>query len=309
MNSDDLSFFSLVVDSGSISAAALTSGCDASTISRRVAQLERSAGARLFTRSGRGVTLTPQGHELLKYAREVNALIESARVALSTSSRQGPARIHIAAQPTIAKVLFASLFHAIRERYPTSEIHFVEALGSKVLADLQAGQVDIAVMYKPEHPGSLACEPLLYEKLYLLTPIDSKVTAEQVRAKGLAGIPLILPSTHHGLRVLVQAMGARQGYVPNVVLQSDSSTATTLELVAHSCGCTVKPLAAAEAEIAGGRIRAFPLEEDGFERCIALVLGRTEIAPADLWALSGLVRETTTGLVRSGAWRGARLAN
>lgn len=308
MNSDDLKFFSLVVDSGSISAAALASGCDASTISRRITQLERSVGTRLFSRSGRGVALTPQGHELLTYAREVNSLIDSARLAMSQNSRQGPACIRIAAQPTIAKVLFGPLYHGIRKRYPLSQIHFVEGLASRILADLQAGRIDIAVMYKPEHPGSLAYEPLLYEKLYLLAPATSEMTAEQVRTSGLAGIPLVLPGTHHGLRALVQAVGARHGYEPNVVLQSDSSTATTLELVARGCGCTVKPLAAAEADVAAGRLRAFPLDGDEFERCIALVLGKTEIAPADLWILNGLTRDVAVELVEAHAWRGARRA-
>src|SRR5258706_876171 len=140
MNSDDLKFFSLVVDLGSISAAALDCGCDASTISRRVTQLEQSVGTRLFIRGGRGVTLTPQGHELLNYARQVNSLIDSARVAISNINRQGPARIRIAAQPTIAKVLFGALFHGIRGRYPFSQIHFMQALSAKILPDLQTGQ-------------------------------------------------------------------------------------------------------------------------------------------------------------------------
>ena len=190
MNSDDLKFFSLVVESGSISAAALTGGCDASTISRRITQLEKSVGTRLFSRSGRGVTLTPQGQELLSYARQVASLIDSARAAISSTNRQGPARIRIGAQPTIAKVLFGALFHTIHNRYPSSQIHFTEGSASKVLAELQAGNIDIAVVYKPEYPGNLAYEPLLYEKLYLLTPTNSDVTAEQVRANGLAGIPL-----------------------------------------------------------------------------------------------------------------------
>jgi LysR family nitrogen assimilation transcriptional regulator len=309
MNSDDLAFFSLVVDSGSISAAALANGCDASTLSRRITQLEKSVGTRLFSRSGRGVTLTAQGHELLSYARQVTSLIESARKAASSKNRQGPARIRIAAQPTIAKVLFAALFHAIHDRFPTSQIHFTEGSASKVLTELQAGNIDVAVVYKPEHPGNLTYEPLLFEKLYLLTPTDSDVTPEQVRANGLAGIPLVLPSTPHGQRLLVQAMAARRGYVPNIVLQCDSSIALRLDLVANGCGCTVLPLAAAEADIAAGRLLGFPLEEEGSERCIALVLGKTDIPSTDLWVLNSFIRDLSTHLVKTARWHGARLAS
>lgn len=308
MNSDDLKFFCLVVESGSISAAALAGGCDASTISRHVTQLEKSVGVRLFSRSGRGVTLTPQGQDLLNYARQVAALLDSAKAAMSITHRQGPARIRIAAQPTIAKVMFGALFHAIRERFASSQIHFTEGSASKLLAELQAGNIDVAVLYKPEHPGSLVYEPLLFEKLYLLAPTDSAVTAEQVRVNGLAGVPLILPSTHHGLRVLVQAMAARRGYAPDVVLQNDGSIALRLDLVAKGCGCTVLPLAAAEADIAAGRLLGFPLEEEGSERCVVLVLGKTDMAPGDLWVLNGFIRDIAAHLVKTEAWRGARLA-
>jgi LysR family transcriptional regulator, nitrogen assimilation regulatory protein len=309
MNSDDLGFFSLVVDAGSNSAAAVKVGCDASTVSRRISQLEKSCGARLFSRSGRGVELTPQGKLLLDYARQMASLIESAEAAMNSTKRQGPARVRIAAQPTIAKVLFGELFHAIRARFPATEIHFMEGLANKVLGDIQSGEIDVAILYKPEYPGALLYEPMLFEQLYVIVPADSKVSIEQVRATGLAGIPLVLPSTAHGLRVLVQAMAARQGYTPNIALQSDSSTATTLDLISKGCGCTLKPLAAAEADIAAGRVRGFPLEGPDAERCIALVLGKTRIASGDLWALNNLIRETATGLVRSGQWRGTRLAD
>jgi DNA-binding transcriptional LysR family regulator len=307
MNSDDLRVFSLVADSGSISAAAISGGCDTSTVSRQIAQLEKSLGTRLFSRGGRGVTLTPQGQVLLSYAREVASLLDSARAAMNSNNQQGPARIRIAAQPTIAKVMFGALFHAIHDRYPSSQLQFIEGSASALLAELHTGGIDIAVLYRPEYPGALAYEPLLFERLYLLTPANSGVTAEQVRADGLAGIPLVLPSTHHGLRVLVEAMAARLGYEPTIVLQNDSSIALRLDLVAKGCGCTVLPLAAAEADIAAGRLKGFPLEEQGSERCIVLVLGKTDIPSTDLWVLNGFVRDIATQLVTAGEWHGARL--
>jgi LysR family nitrogen assimilation transcriptional regulator len=308
LNSIELGFFRLVVDAGSIAAAAVAGGCDASTVSRRISQLEKSVGTRLFSRSGRGVTLTPQGEVLLNYARQIGALIDSAVAEICITNQSGPARIRIAAQPTIAKVMFGELFHAIHARYPACQIHFTEALANKIMADLQAGDIDIAILYKPESPNSLSYEPLLFEQLYLLTPMDSKVNADQVRATELAGIPLILPSTHHGLRVLVQNMAAKRGYVANIVLECDSSIAVTLDLVKKKCGCTIKPLAAAEADIAAGLLRGIPLEGDEFERCVALVLGKTNIAAGDLWVLNDLIRQISTQLVRNQTWRGTRLA-
>jgi molybdenum-dependent DNA-binding transcriptional regulator ModE len=186
MNSDDLDFFALVADAGSISAAAMRAGCDPSTISRRITQLEQSLNARLFSRSGRGVKLTPQGEVLIDHARHVGAVIASARAALSTLSRQGPARVRIAAQPTIAKVLFGALFHAIRGRYPDTQIHFTEGLASQILAELQAGEIDIAILYKPAYPGSLEALAFHRVRRHLADEQDHRrgVLPGRVRAVG-----------------------------------------------------------------------------------------------------------------------------
>ena len=44
------------------------------------------------------------------------------------------------------------------------------------------------------------------------------------------------------------------------------------------------------------------------ERCIALVLGKTHTATADLWVLNDLIRSVAAQLVQSKAWPGARPA-
>jgi len=308
MNSEDLAFFALVADTGSISAAALQGGLDASTVSRRVAQLEKTLGSRLFSRSGRGVDLTPQGETLLAYARQVGALMASARSALDSTQRGGPESIRIAAQPTIAKVLFGPLFQALRARYPSTRIHFTEALAHAVLADLRSGAVDIALLYKPEYPGSVAYEPLLMEQLYLVMPPDSTLTPEAFARQGWTGVPLVLPRTHHGIRVLVQVMAARRDQTPEIALECDSSIAITLDLVRQGCGCTVLPLAAAQADIAAGRLKAFALDGEGTERCVSLVLGKTRTAAADLWEMNRIIREAGLRAAAEGRWPGARPA-
>ncbi|KAF1050182.1 LysR family transcriptional regulator [Xylophilus sp.] len=308
MNSDDLAFFTLVADAGSLSAAALAGGLDTSTVSRRIGQLEKHLDVRLCRRSGRGMALTVQGETLLTHARQVQQALAAAREAVAGDARQGPARIRIAAQPTIALTLFGDLFHALQARFPASRLQFGEGLASSILADLQAGTVDMAVLYRPEYPGAVAYEPLLLERLYLLAPPGYAMTMTQARldADGLAGVPLVLPSTHHGLRVTVEAMAARRGFTPLVALENDSSNALTLELVRKGCGCTVLPLAAAAAEIAQGRLQGFALPGDDAERCVCLVLGRSAMEARNLWALAALVREVVTRLATSGAWLGAR---
>ncbi|VCU70920.1 HTH-type transcriptional regulator CynR [Pigmentiphaga humi] len=306
MNSDDLALFTRVADTGSFSAAALADGLDTSNVSRRIAQLEKDLGVRLFRRNGRGVALTGQGEVLLTYAREVGSSLEAARTAVSSTARRGPARIRIAAQPTIARALFGDLFHALRAHFPHSQVHFTEGLADTILADLQSGALDLAVLYRPEHVGGMVYEPLLLERLYLLAPPGFPVTQAHLCEHGLKGLPLILPSTRHGLRVFVEALASRHGYAPTIALESDGSNALTVDLVHKGCGCSVLPLATVADDIACGRLQGFPIPGEDVERAISLVLGRSDMEARDLWPLTRLIRSVTARLAEQGAWPGAR---
>lgn len=306
MNSDDLNFFTLVADAGSISSAALVIGCDASTLSRKITQLEIDVGVRLFRRSGRGVSLTAQGVSLREYAIQIKILLDQANAAISSQVKLDPQKIRIAAQPTIAKVIFGDLFHAISKRYPHSQIHFSEGLASVILADLHAGDVDIALLYRPEYAAGLSYEPLASEGLCLLVPNDYLVMQQTFEVADLASFPLILPSTHHGLRVMIDSVVTRHGMTPNVVLESDSSIAITMQLVHKGCGCTLLPLAAAAEEVTQGRLKAYPIADSELQRCVALVVGKTSIQPNTLWVLNNLIRDVARELIEKKEWPGAQ---
>lgn len=305
MNSDDLNFFVLVADAGSISSAALAIGCDASTLSRKITQLEVDVGVRLFRRSGRGVTLTEQGISLREYAIQIKHLLDQASAAISNQIKLDPQKIRIAAQPTIAKVLFGDLFRAISERYPCSRIHFSEGLADKILTDLYAGEVDIALLYRPEYAAGLSYEPLVLEGLCLLVPSDYSMNQQIIKVADLATFPLILPSTRHGLRVLMDSVLNRYGVTPNIVLESDSSIAITMQLVHKNCGCTLLPLAAAEEEVAQGRLRAYPIADPGLQRCVVLAVGKTPIQPSALCVINNLIRDVASDLIIKKKWPGA----
>ena len=63
MELEDLRRFAVVARRGGFAAAAEELGLDPSTLSRRIAGLERAAGARLLHRTTRKLTLTDAGAE------------------------------------------------------------------------------------------------------------------------------------------------------------------------------------------------------------------------------------------------------
>jgi DNA-binding transcriptional LysR family regulator len=70
---EDLLIFARVAEQGSFSRTAEQLGLPKSTVSRRLAALERQLGERLLLRTTRRLAVTEFGHELLAHARQLQA--------------------------------------------------------------------------------------------------------------------------------------------------------------------------------------------------------------------------------------------
>lgn len=307
MNSDDLEYFAKVASCGSISRAALELGSDQSTVSRHMARLETALQTRLLHRSGRGVVLTDAGLTLLEHARTVSAALEGARSAVHSFSGEGPAQIVIAAQPTIAKMAYGAVGKALKTAFPKTRLRFVEGLGSHMMAWLAAGEVDVAILYLPMHAGALKVDMVLRERLHLVIPPTHVHIGATFPVRQLGEVPLILPSTHHGLRLQAQSLADAAGISLNIALECDASTSVTKQLVEEGCGCTILPLAAVADEVAQGRLRSARLVDPEVVRDVAIATARNRPPVAQLWGIVRTIREQITRIVVAGNWPDAEL--
>lgn len=307
MNSDELQCFTQVAASGSISRAAMELGSDQSTVSRHMARLEASTGARLFHRSGRGVVLTDAGLALLDYARRVTATIAEAREAVHAFSGEGPSRLVIAAQPTIARMTFGAIGQVLRASFPKTRLRFVEGLGTHLLSWLADGEVDIAVLYLPSHGGALKVDMLLREEVRLVVPAAYTHIGAQFPVRQLGELPLVLPSTNHGVRLLAESLAQKAGIRLNIAMECDTSTNVTKSLVEQGCGCTLLPLAAVAEEVAAGTLRTARLVEPEVIRDVAIATAKNRPPVAQLWEITQTIRQEVTGIVTGGRWPDAQM--
>jgi DNA-binding transcriptional LysR family regulator len=307
MNSDDLECFVRVAGCGSISRAAMELGSDQSTVSRHMTRLEAASQARLFHRSGRGVVLTDAGLALLEHARKVASTLEDARRAIHSFSEQGPAQVVIAAQPTIARMAFGSVGKALKSQFPKTRLRFVEGLGTHMLAWLAAGEVDIAILYLPTHAGGLKVDMLLREQIRLVAPASHAHIGADFPVRQLGQVPMILPSTPHGLRLLAESLAHKSGVSLDIALECDASTNVTKRLVEEGCGSTILPLAAVADEVAQGRLRTARLVDPEVVREVAIATAKNRPPVTQLWGITQTIRQEVTRLVANGRWPDAQL--
>jgi len=133
-------------DHGSFHRAARALDLEESTLSRNVLRLERVIGVKLFLRSRVGVTMTAAGRQFMPQARHLLAdadrLVETMR--LAGQGRAGRLVVGFNG-PISAGNLRATLF-AWRESNPDVDLEGIEGDRRSLLAGLDAGVLDLAVL-------------------------------------------------------------------------------------------------------------------------------------------------------------------
>jgi DNA-binding transcriptional LysR family regulator len=222
-------------------------------------------------------------------------------------SGAGPSQIVIAAQPTIARMSFGAIGRVVRQRFPRTRLRFVEGLGSHMLNWLADGDIDLAVLYLPSHAGALKVDRLLREPLHLVAPPSYTQIGADFPVRHLAEVPLILPSTHHGLRLLAESLAQKAGVKLDVAMECDTSTNVTKRLVEQGCGCTILPLAAVTDEVANGTLRTARLVQPDVVRDVAIATAKNRPPVAQLWGITQAIRQEVVQIVAGGNWQDAQL--
>lgn len=302
-----LEYFHIVAQSGSISRAAAALGMEPSTLTRHIGRLEDEAGVKLFHRSGRGMVTTQAGALLLMEARKVVDALQHTRRVAADLAAEGPAQIVVAAMPTIAQVTFGALGHALKARFPRARLRLVEGMGHQLVDWLQEGKIDVALLYVPTQSRIVDHDLLLQEPLCCVLPPGWRRPADPLPIDQLLNLPLVLPTTPHGLRGLAEMWAQRRGQRLQVAMECDGSTFMTRRLVAAGHGCTLLPLAAVQDEVERGQLQAVRLAGDEALRNVAIATASNRPAASGLWDTTQVLRQVVAALVKSGQWPGVAL--
>ena len=117
----DIATFVEVVDSGSLSRAALRLGLSKSMVSRRLSRLEAELGMPLLARSTRGLSLTEAGADFRPHAERLVAEMQAARDALSHTG-EATGRLRLSAPISFGHTHLAAVLAELALRHPRLEI-------------------------------------------------------------------------------------------------------------------------------------------------------------------------------------------
>lgn len=154
---------------GSFAAAAREQGLAPSTLAKAVARLESGLGVKLFHRTTRQVTLTPDGERLFQRCQRVLAEIEDLQAEASGTQTTPTGVLRVELPVFYGKRFVMPLLADLLHRYPALRL---DARLSDVQADLVRDNIDLAVRIGRLHDSTLVAKRVDRQGLCLCASPD-----------------------------------------------------------------------------------------------------------------------------------------
>jgi DNA-binding transcriptional LysR family regulator len=140
--------FVTVAETGGVTKAAQQLHLTQSAVSMQLKRLEESLAQPLLDRSGRGVTLTNQGEQLLSYGRRMLVLNDEVMARMTDDAFEGEVRFGVPADivyPNIPKIL-----QRFDRAYPRVRVNLFSSYTRKLKAMIDSGDLDLILTTEDE---------------------------------------------------------------------------------------------------------------------------------------------------------------
>jgi LysR family nitrogen assimilation transcriptional regulator len=282
---------------GSLSKVALAYGTSQPHISRRIGELERKCGGRLFQRTGRGVVLTELGERIAPKVRTWMASTEQLENDVHSSAGTPIGKVRIGSLPSTAHPLVSTLYKRLKEQYPLIQLTVREGQGSQIETWLEDGSVDLAILFRTSPTPRNGDTYLIETATYLVSAAGDPLTARPtVPFSALNNLPLVSFCRPSTWRDQLEEFGAARGVKLNVVLEADSLGLQT-QIVSEGGIYTLLGAYAIAAAPKERRLQTSKLVSPVVTRHIALAMSRH----GELTLACRTVMQVTREIAKSGA--------
>lgn len=252
--------FLVLADELHFGRAAVALGIAQPALSQLIRRVEVALGVDLFARTSRSVALTPAGRVLQGRSR---SLLAQARRDLDETVQVGrgeAGRLDVGFVVSALPLGPIERVQRFRERHPLVRIELTEGFSSRLVAAVQRGELDLAVVRDPDPVDGVRWTPFRSEPFVAAVPRGHRFAGRSsVRGPELLDDPFVFFPAEAG------ALATERNTAPVVdgarrprIVQEATTWATVLHLVGVGLGVTVLPESAALA--APDTVVLLPLE-------------------------------------------------
>ena len=275
INYDYYRIFYVVAQCRSFTRAAEVLQNNQPNITRCMKNLEQELGCKLFHRSNKGITLTPEGQ---RFYRRVAAAVEQLQLGEEEIRRDGSLEsgsLSISASEAALHMILLDKLSAFRARYPGVHLRITNETTPQAIERLRSGESDFAVITAPLLTGrSLQQTELLrFAEIPVCGPAYSEMAAHGCTLAELARCPLVCLGEGTSTYAFYQSFFNAHGQPFRVDVEA-ATMDQILPMVEHGLGIGFYPAKLAAPRIGRGELFCIPLELPVPERafCIPLEL-------------------------------------
>lgn len=220
-----LYYFWVVAKEGSMSKAAERLDMAIQTISAQVHELEKSLGYMLFKPAGRGITLTESGFAALKIADQIFSIGEKLPEAVRDAAKSPKTKITVGVSDGLPKLITRQLLEPILKHKDVQLIAY-EGEFDDLLADLALHRLDILLADRPAPNNknlNVYSEELTKTSIAWFSPKQFVKQGKKSFPECLSELPILLPTSHSTVRLLIDQWFTKHGITPNIVGEFEDS--------------------------------------------------------------------------------------
>ncbi|MFI5660040.1 LysR substrate-binding domain-containing protein [Streptomyces sp. NPDC051684] len=258
-----------VVRTGSFVVAARELGYTSSAVSQQISALEKDTGLVLFEREAHGIRATSAADRLVELGAPLLATLDELDQQVRRLATGATGRLRLGSFPTAGVRLVPAALSALTSAHPHAEIQLQEGEPKELVAALDAGDLDVALVYEyglspQQWPTGLTPHQLLREDLVLLRAPDSP---HGTRLAGLSGERWITSREDTAGALSLDRLCAAAGFEASVAFRSNNYDVVR-ELVSTGQGVAIVP---GLAHVPSTSVRASRVaRRSAFRRVLAL---------------------------------------
>jgi len=229
MEFHQLKTFITVARTGNVTKAASELNTTPPSVSGHIKLLEEEFGVTLFTRTSKGMKITPQGEILKSRANDIlNAANKFNKTAHAFCNIvKGHLKLGINAEPDYLKI--PGSVKNIYKKHPELKLEIILSNTEEILKSVETGELDCGFAFGEHASKNLDFIPLAKVDLAIVIPIKFKEKYRHTSYKDIAKLPWIVPSNLCPFLNTARAILDKKGIeLTNTVFANDDITKTAL---------------------------------------------------------------------------------
>lgn len=274
-----LAYFVAAAENGSTLQASRVLNVSQPAISMAISQLEETFEQKLFVRRhAKGIVLTPFGRRKLVEVRHL--LAHATAVGMGEGERGLEGNLEIAVFTSVAPIVLPGVLSKLQAVHPGINVRIRECNLDQIYRDLNAGVVEIALLYDLDPSKNMTTVEINSSKPYVVLPKDHPLCRnEYVSLEDVAKETYILIDMPYS-RDYFLSLFRMVGCMPTKIIRC-ASVETIRGMVAHNHGLsTLVTRPAGDLSYDGLKLECRPILEDvPPQRCIIAYEPRSALTP------------------------------